>query len=58
MVLGLFDYDHTQLIVKMTKYSWKWHLVTYNHKLDGCIIQDFFLIQENNVKFEELYFNY
>jgi len=27
---------------KMTKHNYKWHLVAYSYKLNGCIIQDFF----------------
>jgi hypothetical protein len=34
----IIDWKGWQLVVKMIKNNYKWQLVTYNHKLNCCII--------------------
>ncbi len=37
----IIDWNGQWLVVKMTKHSYKYHLIAYGHNLDGCI-QDLF----------------
>jgi hypothetical protein len=38
--------------VKITKHSCKWLLITYDHTLNGCKMQDFILCKEFSTIFQ------
>jgi hypothetical protein len=48
----LVDWKRWWLVVKIKKHSYKWQLITYDHTLCSCKMQDFFYCKEFSTSFQ------